>query len=107
MRLAVWTLLNGSFGRCFVLLALVCTSFAAINQGTAKRTPTTPWGNTCLPHVQDSLNVGSFLTKQLLRKQVLYKGLYINMISSGWKYAMLKNNITLHVGDMFEYDVDD
>jgi len=53
MRLAVWTILNGAFGKCFVLLAMVCTSFSAINQGTAKRSPTTPWGNTALPHVQD------------------------------------------------------
>lgn len=52
-RLAVWTILNGSYGKCFVLLAMVCTSFSAVNQGTARRSPTTPWGDLGRQHVQD------------------------------------------------------
>ena len=50
-RLAVWTILNTSPKDFFVLIACVCTSFSAINQGTAKRTPATPWGDCSRPHV--------------------------------------------------------
>ena len=51
MRLAIWTLLQADPDNFFCLIAVVCTSFAAINQGTARRTPTTPWGDVSLAHV--------------------------------------------------------
>lgn len=51
-RLAVWTVLQGDVEKgFFCLLACVCTSFSAINQGTAKRSPVTPWGDLDRPHV--------------------------------------------------------
>ena len=34
-------------------IALVCTSFSSMNVGTSRRSPTTPWGKTDLPHVQE------------------------------------------------------
>ena len=51
-RLAVWTLLNASPNDFLCLLAVVCMSFCAVHRRrTAKRTPTTPWGDTIRPHV--------------------------------------------------------
>lgn len=50
-RLAVFTVLNCCEDDFFCLLACVCTSFSAINQGTARRTPLNPWGDLDRPHV--------------------------------------------------------
>ena len=38
--------------RFFCLLAVVCTSFSAMNIATSKRSPCTPFGDTTLPHVR-------------------------------------------------------
>ena len=54
LRLCIWVLLNANPSGFLALFAVVCTSFSAINVGTSKRTPATPWGNCALPHVQAS-----------------------------------------------------
>lgn len=54
LGLAVWVLMNCQPGNFFVLLACVCTSFSAMNVGTSRRSPCTPWGNTSLPHVRET-----------------------------------------------------
>lgn len=51
LRLAVWVVLNGDPAGFFLLLAVVCTSFSAMNIATSKRSPATPWGRTELLHV--------------------------------------------------------
>ena len=52
LRLAIWVLLNTSPAGFFCLLAVVCTSFSAMNVATSKRSPCTPFGDTTLPHVR-------------------------------------------------------
>lgn len=54
-RLAVWVLLNTDPAGFFALLAVVSTSFSAVNAGTHQRSPATPYGNTSLPHVKATL----------------------------------------------------
>ena len=55
LRLAIWVLLNTSPAGFFCLLAVVCTSFSAMNIATSKRSPCTPFGDTTLPHVRATL----------------------------------------------------
>jgi len=50
-RLAVWTLMNVEYGNFLCWIALVCSSFSAVNVATSGRTPATPWGRTFLPYV--------------------------------------------------------
>lgn len=50
-RLAVWTLMNVEYGNFLCWIALVCSSFNAVNVATSGRTPATPWGRTFLPYV--------------------------------------------------------
>ena len=46
----MWALLNCDVA--FLLwLAPVCTSFSAVNVGTSKRSPTTPWGDVSRPYI--------------------------------------------------------
>lgn len=56
-RLCVWVLLNTDPLGFLALFAVVCTSFSAVNVGTSKRSPATPWGNCNLPHVRASWSV--------------------------------------------------
>lgn len=53
-RLAVWVLLNSNPQGVFTLLAVVCTSFSAVNVATSKRSPATPMGDCSLPYVRDT-----------------------------------------------------
>ena len=44
--------IEGRFDECLYLLAMVCTSFVAINRATNQRYPDSPLGNTLVPSVQ-------------------------------------------------------
>ncbi|CAL1128724.1 unnamed protein product [Cladocopium goreaui] len=67
LALCIWVLLNANPSGFLALFAVVCTSFSAINVGTSKRTPATPWGNCALPHVQ----VGNCLLSRVVLLQYL------------------------------------
>ena len=51
-RLAVWCIMNGNGMGFFVLLAVVCTSFSAVNIGTSLRAAATPMGDCSKHHVR-------------------------------------------------------
>ncbi|CAK8988995.1 unnamed protein product [Durusdinium trenchii] len=52
MWLAVWTLMNADPGHFMCWIALVCSSFSAVNVHTSRRTPTTPWGDVSKAYVR-------------------------------------------------------
>ena len=54
IRLCIWVLLNTDASGFFLLLAVVCTTFSAINVATSRRTPSTPFGDTSLQYVRVS-----------------------------------------------------
>ena len=43
--------MNVEYGNFLCWIALVCSSFSAVNVATSGRTPATPWGRTFLPYV--------------------------------------------------------
>ena len=54
LRLAVWTVMNTEFGNFLCWIALVCSSFSAVNVHTSGRSPATPWGYIDKAYVADS-----------------------------------------------------
>ena len=58
----MWALMNTSPSGCLVWLAVVCTSFSAVNVGRSKRSATTPWGDTNLSYV----NLGNLLLSRTI-----------------------------------------
>ena len=51
-RLAMASILNAKRYNALVLIAVVCSSFVAVNAGTHKRSPLNPEGDVSLPSVQ-------------------------------------------------------
>ena len=51
-RLAVWTVMNAEFGNFMCWIALVCSSFSAMNVFTSGRTDLTPWGDLSKSYVR-------------------------------------------------------
>ena len=51
LRLALTCILNAKMDHHLCVLAMVCTTFVAINKGTNKREPWSPLGNTLVPSV--------------------------------------------------------
>lgn len=54
LRLAVWVILNGDPRGFFCLIAVVCSSFSAINIATSRRSPCTPFGDISKQYVRES-----------------------------------------------------
>ena len=54
LRLALWVIMNGDPRGFFCLIAVVCTSFSAINVGTSLRSACTPFGDTTKEYVRET-----------------------------------------------------
>ena len=52
-RLALATVTNAKFDKCFCLCGLLCRSFCGVNKGTHARSPWDPLGNTSYSHVRE------------------------------------------------------
>lgn len=84
-------------------LALVCTSFSSINQGTSRRSPVTPWGDTSLEYIQ----LGNCLASRTILLCLLCSALrgkfYLEQPGSsllGWfpRMEMLTSTVRLWLG---------
>ncbi|CAE7231637.1 unnamed protein product, partial [Symbiodinium sp. KB8] len=72
--LALATMLNGKPGDATVLLAMVCSSFCAANQGTSRRSIICPLGDESKPSVRQANKMLCRSIQSLLLDDALWRG---------------------------------
>ena len=88
LRLALALCINGCIEHAFYVIAVVCSSWSAVNAGTSSRDLLTPYGNEAIPGVRSGNRmVATWGTCEKVSK--FFKGLYLQVWALNYSYPLL------------------